>query len=152
MIKKQKTKLRLSFVAFTMITLLFSGCKDSEKTENESAADIPVSREMTAELTSPPNVPTPVGRRKAKKLIVNMEVLEQEGTMTDGTTYVYWTFGGSVPGSFIRTRVGDEVEFTLSNHPDNKLPHNIDLHAVTGPGGGATSSFVAPGHEKKIQF
>ena len=72
MIKKQKTKLRLSFVAFTMITLLFSGCKDSEKTENESAADIPVSREMTAELTSPPNVPTPVGRRKAKKLIVNM--------------------------------------------------------------------------------
>ena len=152
MIKKQKTKLRLSFVAFTMITLLFSGCKDSEKTENESAADIPVSREMTAELTSPPNVPTPVGRRRAKKLIVNMEVLEQEGTMTDGTTYVYWTFGGSVPGSFIRTRVGDEVEFTLSNHPDNKLPHNIDLHAVTGPGGGATSSFVAPGHEKKIQF
>lgn len=152
MIKKQKTKLSLSFVAFTMITLLFSGCKDSEKTENESAADIPVSREMTAELTSPPNVPTPVGRRKAKKLIVNMEVLEQEGTMTDGTTYVYWTFGGSVPGSFIRTRVGDEVEFTLSNHPDNKLPHNIDLHAVTGPGGGATSSFVAPGHEKKIQF
>ena len=152
MIKKQKTKLSLSFVAFTMITLLFSGCKDSEKTENESAADIPVSREMTAELTSPPNVPTPVGRRKAKKLIVNMEVLEQEGTMTDGTTYVYWTFGGSVPGSFIRTRVGDEVEFMLSNHPDNKLPHNIDLHAVTGPGGGATSSFVAPGHEKKIQF
>ena len=107
---------------------------------------------MTAELTSPPNVPRPVGRRKAKKLIVNMEVLEKEGTMTDGTTYNYWTFGGSVPGSFIRTRVGDEVEFTLSNHPDNKLPHNIDLHAVTGPGGGATSSFVAPGHEKKFNF
>lgn len=57
MIKKQKTKLRLSFVAFTMITLLFSGCKDSEKTENESAADIPVSREMTAELTSPQMYP-----------------------------------------------------------------------------------------------
>ena len=81
-----------------------------------------------------------------------MEILEKVGTMTDGTTYNYWTFGGSVPGSFIRTRVGDEVEFTLSNHPDNKLPHNIDLHAVTGPGGGATSSFVAPGHEKKFNF
>ena len=53
-----------------------------------------------------------------------------------------------MPGSFIRTRVGDLVEFTLSNHPDNKLPHNIDLHAVTGPGGGAESSFVAPGHKK----
>ncbi len=81
-----------------------------------------------------------------------MEILEEEGTMTDGVTYIYWTFGGSVPGSFIRTRVGDEVEFTLKNHPDNKLPHNIDLHAVTGPGGGATSSFVAPGHEVTFSF
>jgi nitrite reductase (NO-forming) len=34
--------------------------------------------------------------------------------------------------------VGDEVEFHLKNHPDNKLPHNIDLHAVTGQGGGAS--------------
>jgi len=57
-----------------------------------------------------------------------------------------------VPGSFIRTRVGDEVEFHLKNHPDNRLPHNIDLHAVTGPGGGAESSFVAPGHEIVFSF
>lgn len=81
-----------------------------------------------------------------------MEILEQEGEMTDGVKYVYWTFGGTVPGSFIRTKIGDEVEFHLKNHPDNKLPHNIDLHAVTGPGGGATSSFVAPGHEKMFSF
>ena len=26
------------------------------------------------------------------------------------------------------------------------MPHNIDLHGVTGPGGGAASSFTAPGH------
>jgi len=147
----RKLNLLLGIILLSM--LFVTSCKESETNEHsESAADIPVSREMTAELTSPPNVPTPVGRRKAKKLIVNMEILEQEGTMTDGTTYNYWTFGGSVPGSFIRTRVGDEVEFTLSNHPDNKLPHNIDLHAVTGPGGGATSSFVAPGHEKTFNF
>ena len=81
-----------------------------------------------------------------------MEILEQEGEMANGVSYVYWTFGGSVPGSFIRTRVGDEVEFHLKNHPDNKLPHNIDLHAVTGPGGGAESSFIAPGHEKVFSF
>ncbi|WP_420604163.1 copper-containing nitrite reductase [Flagellimonas sp.] len=141
----------LGLMAISVITL--QSCIDNTtKKEYASAADIPVSREMTAELTAPPNVPRGVGDRKAKKLIVNMEILEKEGTMTDGTTYNYWTFGGSVPGSFIRTRVGDEVEFTLSNHPDNKLPHNIDLHAVTGPGGGATSSFVAPGHEKKFNF
>ena len=107
---------------------------------------------MDAELTAPPLVPAPVGDREAKLLKVEMEVLEQEGELAQGVTYIYWTFGGSVPGSFIRTRVGDEVEFVLKNHPDNKLPHNIDLHAVTGPGGGAASSFVAPGHETQFTF
>tara|TARA_R110001592_G_scaffold84609_5_gene250066 strand:- start:853 stop:2259 length:1407 start_codon:yes stop_codon:yes gene_type:complete len=133
--------------------MLLTSCGDNDKSKKAvNAATIPISGTMKAELTAPPFVPAPVGDRPAKKLIVNMEILEKEGEMADGVKYMYWTFGGSVPGSFIRTRVGDEVEFTLSNHPDNKLPHNIDLHAVTGPGGGATSSFVAPGHEKTFSF
>jgi nitrite reductase (NO-forming) len=57
-----------------------------------------------------------------------------------------------VPGSFIRVRQGDTVEFHLKNAPDNKMPHNIDLHGVTGPGGGAASSFTAPGHESQFTF
>jgi nitrite reductase (NO-forming) len=32
------------------------------------------------------------------------------------------------------------------------MPHNIDLHAVTGPGGGAASSFTAPGHTSQFSF
>jgi nitrite reductase (NO-forming) len=32
------------------------------------------------------------------------------------------------------------------------MPHNIDLHAVTGPGGGATSTFTAPGHQTQFTF
>jgi nitrite reductase (NO-forming) len=44
------------------------------------------------------------------------------------------------------------VEFHLQNDPENKMPHNIDLHAVTGPGGGATSSFTAPGHASQFSF
>ncbi|MCB0461833.1 MAG: copper-containing nitrite reductase [Flavobacteriaceae bacterium] len=134
------------------VILLMISCGNNKGETNETPVDIPATQEMVAELTSPPNVPRGVGKRKAKKLIVKMEILEKEGEMTDGVRYVYWTFGGSVPGSFIRTRVGDEVEFHLQNHPDNKLPHNIDLHAVTGPGGGAESSFVAPGHEKVFSF
>jgi len=135
-----------------LLALSMYSCFENKKKVYANAEDIPVNREMIAELTSPPNVPRGVGKRKAKKLIVKMEILEKEGEMTDGVKYMYWTFGGSVPGSFIRTRVGDEVEFHLQNHPDNKLPHNIDLHAVTGPGGGAESSFVAPGHEKVFSF
>ncbi|MDN3664232.1 copper-containing nitrite reductase [Algibacter miyuki] len=142
-----------SLLGLTLLgALMFTACSDKKEQKQTDASEIPVSREMLAELTSPPHVPTPVGRRKAKKLIVKMEILEKEGEMTDGVKYMYWTFGGTVPGSFIRTRVGDEVEFHLQNHPDNKLPHNIDMHAVTGPGGGAESSFVAPGHEKTFSF
>ena len=145
-----KSKLKIT-VLFASVLLLFN-CNDDKKTKYASTEEIPVSREMIAELTAPPHVPAPVGKRKAKKLIVKMEILEAEGEISDGVRYVYWTFGGSVPGSFIRARVGDEIEFHLQNHPDNKLPHNIDLHAVNGPGGGAESSFVAPGHEKVFSF
>ena len=146
-----QSKMPMLLVAL-LLMFVISSCVEEKKTELADTSEIPVSLEMTAELTAPPNVPTPVGRRKAKKLIVEMEIIEKESEMTDGVRYVYWTFGGTVPGSFIRTRVGDEVEFHLQNHPDNKLPHNIDLHAVTGPGGGAESSFVAPGHEKVFSF
>ena len=66
--------------------------------------------------------------------------------------YTFWTFGGTVPGSFIRVRQGDTVEFHLGNHPSSKMPHNIDLHGVTGPGGGAASSFTAPGHKSHFTF
>ena len=148
--RKLKRNLAKS-MALLVAPMLFVACLNDKKEVN-TTADIAVNQEMIAELTAPPHVPTPIGSRKAKKLIVKMEILEKEGELTGGVRYNFWTFGGSVPGSFIRTRVGDEVEFHLQNHPDNKLPHNIDLHAVTGPGGGAESSFVAPGHVKVFSF
>ncbi len=144
--------IKFKMVLLAVLSMMTVSCFKDKKKEYASAADIPVNQEMLAELTSPPHVPTPIGKRKAKKLIVKMEILEQEGEITDGVRYMFWTFGGTVPGSFIRTRVGDEIEFHLQNHPNNKLPHNIDLHAVNGPGGGAESSFVAPGHEKVFSF
>ena len=83
---------------------------------------------------------------------MDLEVKELVGDIADGVQYTFWTFGGTVPGSFIRTRVGDVVEFNLHNAPDSKMPHNIDLHAVTGPGGGAAASFTAPGHTSQFSF
>ena len=115
-------------------------------------AAAPIVGEEVAVLTSPPHVPPPITRSHATKMIVNLEVIEHIGTITEGTEYTYWTFGGTVPGSFIRIREGDLVEFNLSNHPNNRMPHNIDLHAVTGAGGGAASSFTAPGHTSKFSF
>jgi nitrite reductase (NO-forming) len=105
-----------------------------------------------AVLTQAPNVPPPIKRKHSAKVIVHLEVKEVTKRLADGVDYTFWTFGGDVPGSFIRIRVGDDVEFHLNNAPDSKLPHNIDLHAVTGPGGGATSSFTAPGHSSQFSF
>src|SRR3954471_23364201 len=112
----------------------------------------PQGEPVKAVLTSPPLVPPPTGRHAPAKVIVELEVREVEREIAAGVKYTFWTFGGTVPGSFIRVRQGDTVEFHLKNHPDSKMPHNIDLHGVTGPGGGAASSFTAPGHASTFTF
>lgn len=112
----------------------------------------PIVGEEKATLTSPPFVPPQITRDQPTKLIVDLEVLEFVAPIAEGVEYTFWTYGGTVPGSFIRTRVGDVVEFNLHNAPQNKMPHNIDLHAVTGPGGGAAASFTAPGHTSQFSF
>ena len=112
----------------------------------------PQGEPINAILTSPPLVPPATGRTAPAKVVVNLEVKEVDMEMSEGVTYTFWTFGGTVPGSFIRVRQGDTVEFHLNNHPDSKMPHNIDLHGVTGPGGGAASTFTAPGHSSQFTF
>ena len=150
--KKYTAKL-MTLAAFASLLGACGGSEPEQKTTSIPTTDIVAEGEQEmAELTSPPYVPKPVGSRPAKKLKVDLEIIEKEGEIMDGTKYLFWTFGGTVPGSFIRTRVGDEVEFTLKNHQDNKLPHNIDLHAVTGPGGGAAASLVAPGQQRTFSF
>lgn len=108
--------------------------------------------EEQAVLTSPPRVPPPIARDHSTRVIVNLEAHEQTARLADGVDYTFWSFGGTVPGSFIRVREGDQVEFHLANHPSSKNPHNIDLHAVTGPGGGASASLVSPGQTATFTF
>lgn len=112
----------------------------------------PQGEPVHAVLTSPPLVPPATNRKAPAKVIVELEVQEVEKEIAEGVKYTFWTFGGTVPGSFIRVRQGDTVEFHLKNHPSSKMPHNIDLHGVTGPGGGAASSFTAPGHASTFTF
>lgn len=149
--KYSMTSMTTLFMMAALSLATFTSCENIND-KKIAAEDMKVYGEMQATLTSPPNVPPAVKDREASKVNIAMEVIEKEMRLTDGTSYLAWTFDGTVPGSFIRLRVGDEVEFTLKNHPNNKLPHNIDLHAVTGPGGGAESSFVAPGHQITFGF
>lgn len=121
-------------------------------------ADIPVrsapelAGSTVADLTAPPSVPPAIDRRQPMEVTVNLEVVEKEMEIADGTTYEFWTFGGSVPGRFIRVREGDRVVLNLENAHDSKYPHNIDLHAVTGPGGGAAASITMPGEGTTFEF
>lgn len=115
-------------------------------------AEEKIKGEEVAILTDAPEVPPAINRKYATKVIVNLEVKEVKKRLADGVEYTFWTYGGSVPGKFIRVREGDQVEFNLHNHPSSKVPHNIDLHAVTGQGGGAEATFTAPGHSSKFTF
>jgi nitrite reductase (NO-forming) len=130
--------------------LCMAGLTQAAPTPKASSSKI--TGQETAILTDAPAVPPRITRKHATKVIVHLEVKELEGRLADGVSYTFWTFGGKVPGKFIRIREGDEVEFHLNNHPDNKMPHNIDLHAVTGPGGGAAASLTAPGHSSVFSF
>lgn len=138
--------------------MLLAGCSDNNETETttvdtapekETRQELPV---IQANLSHAPNVPPPIERDHPARVVVEMETVEKVMPLADGVDYMFWTFGGQVPGEFIRVREGDEIEFHLHNHPDSKMPHNIDLHAVTGPGGGAAASFTAPGHSSTFSF
>lgn len=116
-----------------------------------SEASVP-SLTIPAVMTAPPLVPAPIVRREPAKVVVDLEMVEKDMELSDGVIYNFWTFGGTVPGSFIRIREGDTVEFKLKNHHSSMMAHNIDLHAVTGTGGGAEASFTLPGHESQFTF
>jgi nitrite reductase (NO-forming) len=112
----------------------------------------PIKGEERAILTSAPSVPAPITRDYATKVIVELETVEKTMRLADGVDYTFWTFGGSVPGNFIRVREGDLVELHLKNSHHSTAPHNIDLHAVTGPGGGAAATLTMPGGESVLSF
>ena len=156
----------LLLVASMAAALALAGCKGDPSTDQPAGKTAssdtggslkgdfgpPQGEPIEAVLTSPPMVPPAVNRDYPAKVVVSLDVVEKEMEIADGVTYTFWTFGGTVPGSFIRVRQGDTVQFHLRNMPDSKMPHNIDLHGVTGPGGGAASSFTAPGHVSRFTF
>ncbi len=97
-------------------------------------------------------VAAPVNRAVPATVRVDLETQEVVAEIEKGETYTYWTFNGSVPGPMVRVRVGDMVELHLKNAVSSLVPHSIDLHAVNGPGGGATATQTVPGKETVVTF
>jgi nitrite reductase (NO-forming) len=118
----------------------------------EQPAIQPAAADAVNVMKNPADIPAPITRAKPEKTVLHITTKEVTGVLDDGTTYTYWTFDGTVPGPLLRVRVGDTVELHLTNDKTSTLPHSIDLHAVTGPGGGAVATQVAPGETKQFTF
>ncbi len=117
-----------------------------------TAAVQPAVENAVAIIRNPSDVPPPVGDRGPMHHVIEMTAVEVDGILADGTTYHYMTFDGQVPGPMLRLRVGDTAELILHNAADSLLPHSIDLHAVTGPGGGAVYTQTLPDGSTSFSF
>ncbi len=99
-----------------------------------------------------PAIAPPINRSEPATVQVEIESKEVTAILDDGVAYNFWTFGGTVPGPMVRVRQGDTVELTFKNAPDSQVTHSIDLHSVTGPGGGAKATQVPPGESATFSF
>ena len=99
-----------------------------------------------------PAVAPPVSRTEPATVKVDLETREVTALLADGIAYRYWTFNGTVPGPMVRVRQGDTVELHLANAPGTQATHSINLHAVSGPGGGAWVTQTAPGSDDGFTF
>jgi nitrite reductase (NO-forming) len=98
------------------------------------------------------DLPPPLAATGPRRHVVNLETTEVIGQLEDGTSYTYWTYNNRVPGPFIRVRVGDTVDVNMSNAANSVMMHNVDFHAVTGPGGGGEATHAMPGEHKSFSF
>jgi len=95
----------------------------------------------------PTDLPAPLEIREPTTVRIDLDAVEVEGQLADGTTFTYWTFNGAVPGPFFRVRLGDTIEVHMTNNTSSSMNHSVDFHAVTGPGGGAVMTQTQPGQE-----
>jgi nitrite reductase (NO-forming) len=100
----------------------------------------------------PSDVGTPITRTTPTTVNVNLTTKEIVGQLDGATTYKFWTFNGTVPGPILRVMQGDTLVIHLHNEAGSLMPHSIDFHAASGPGGGAGLSQTLPGKDSTFSF
>lgn len=113
----------------------------------------PAVEDAVSIIRNPADLPAPLNNNGSPQHhTVEMTAVEVDGQLADGTTFRYMTFDGQVPGPMLRMTVGDTMELRLNNEIESLLPHSIDLHAVTGPGGGAEFTQTLAGEVNVFNF
>ncbi|WP_250142242.1 copper-containing nitrite reductase [Halosolutus amylolyticus] len=120
---------------------------DSEDDTDEGlppAEDVDVDRIAR----DPTDIPDPVDWDEPRTHDITLETERVTAEIEPGVTFEYMTFGGQVPGPMVRVRQGDTVNLTFDVPDDMNIDmHNVDFHAVYGPGGGADATTLAPGDD-----
>ncbi len=127
-----------------------SGSEGSDDS-TEDGLDDPMEVDVDTIAADPTDIPSPVDWDEAKTHEWEVETIEAVAEVEPGVTVRFMTFEGQVPGPFFRCRVGDTVRLKFKV-PDehNRDVHNIDYHAVYGPGGGAVDTTLAPGDDETV--
>jgi len=146
-------------------TAMLAGCVAPSSQPNRAGSGTESGNEVTEVGLDPPaaigvdriagdptDLPAPVDWDEPREHEIEMETVELTAEIEPGVTFDYMTFDGQVPGPMVRVRRGDSVRFRLTNPEENGLPHNIDFHAVYGPGGGAEHTTITPGQTAEIEF
>jgi nitrite reductase (NO-forming) len=142
--------MRRKLIVTTMVVMaLATGTVAAQMQRRSAPGALP---EVTAELLAPPRAPAAITRTAPARVLVTLETTEQQGVLADGVEYTFWTFGGTVPGPLLRVREGDTVQIRLTNAKASHNTHSIDLHAVTGPGGGAAVTQIMPGERGDFEW
>jgi len=166
---KHATKL----ISFVLAALLLVGCgagpsknTQSKQKKAQSAEKTPAKEPDVEEISRhPTNLPEttrytlfkdgeyqkPADGNDPITKEVHFNIREVNAEIVEGTTRELWTFNGKIPGPMIRAKVGDRIDFHLHNPDSSSFPHNVDFHAVTGPGGGSVALDAMPGKSSRLK-
>jgi copper-containing nitrite reductase len=111
-----------------------------------------VSEPPASPIAYAPEVPHPIERKTPSQVAVELDSSIRDIALSPEVFYRAWTFNGTVPGPFIRAREGDTLKIGITNSDPSGMPHNVDFHAVLGPGGGADVTTVTPGQRRVAEF
>ncbi|RQG95876.1 copper-containing nitrite reductase [Natrarchaeobius chitinivorans] len=119
-----------------------------ESTEAEQGLPDAAAVDVDHVAADPTAIPPPVDWDEPRTHEITLESIEVTAEVEPGVTLDFMTYEGQIPGPMIRVREGDTIDLTFEVPDDhNRDAHNVDFHAVYGPGGGAEATTLAPGDE-----
>ena len=134
------------------------GGNDEEQPDDNPGGEdddgLPAAEEIEIDriAADPMDIPPPVDWDEPRHHEIELFTSERVAEVEPGVTFQYMTFNDQVPGPLIRVRAGDTIHLSLENPDDMGMAHNIDFHAVYGPGGGAVDTTITPGETAEIEF